>query len=735
MNAAGASVRGARELGRETVAAASLFVDRRESALNESDDYLRRGRGAGHRAGAHRGRARRAARRRPPRTAARRRADAVQVAWASPSRIWPRQSCAWPARASAGVGVEVDVLIPLAEIEAARERIADVAIRTPLVRLQAPESPAEIWLKLECLQPIGSFKIRGAANAIRSAPPGAIAGGVLTTSAGNMAQGVAWMAREEGVPATIIAPEHAPQTKLDAIERLGGRVIKVPFERWWQAMEEGAYPGVEGYFVHPVMDEAVMAGNGTIGLELVEELDEIDTVLVPWGGGGLTTGIASALAALSPRDAGASPASPRRALRSSPRSPPASRSQVDYTPSFVDGAGSKALLPPMWERARPLLAGAFAPTLDETAAAVRLARRAGPRDRRGGGSARGRGGDSRDAPATDGSCASCRAATSTPSGLPRSSRAARRPDGSAATSHDAHDLPRPRCAASSSPPRGTPPARARARRARWRRRSGGSRACSSTRSRPSSAAIASRSRPASAPTGRGTVGRLLAQGRVFEYWAHEACLLPVEEWPLFVSQMRQGGRRWYGDVGETHPHLADEILAEIRARGPLGSRHFEGTSEGGMWNWKPAKAMLDRLWNHGDLVIAGRQGFQRLYDLPERVIPQEVLEAPVPASPSACARSSLKAVTARGALTEAGVVEHWRLQRAVSRGSGPSSTRSSPTASSSALAVEDGGAGRPRPRRRRPRAAAPRRRRCCCRRSTTCSGTGRSPAACSASTT
>jgi uncharacterized protein len=165
----------------------------------------------------------------------------------------------------------------------------------------------------------------------------------------------------------------------------------------------------------------------------------------------------------------------------------------------------------------------------------------------------------------------------------------------------------------------------------------------------------------------GSVARLLARGRVFEYWAHEACLLPVEEWPLFVSQMKQGGRRWYGDVGETHPHLADEILAEIRARGPLGSRHFEGTSEGGMWNWKPAKAMLDRLWNHGDLVIAGRQGFQRLYDLPERVLPQEILDAPVPAEPERLRRLALAAITARGALTESGVVEHWRLRGGVAR--------------------------------------------------------------------
>ena len=163
------------------------------------------------------------------------------------------------------------------------------------------------------------------------------------------------------------------------------------------------------------------------------------------------------------------------------------------------------------------------------------------------------------------------------------------------------------------------------------------------------------------------VSRLLQQGRVFEYWAHEACLIPVEDWPLFASQMHQGGRRWYGDVGETHPHLADEILAEIAARGALASRHFDGTSEGGMWNWKPAKAMLDRLWNHGDLVIAGRQGFQRLYDLPERVIPRALLDAPVPSGLERLRALALKAVAARGALTEAGIVEHWRLTGGVAR--------------------------------------------------------------------
>jgi len=168
---------------------------------------------------------------------------------------------------------------------------------------------------------------------------------------------------------------------------------------------------------------------------------------------------------------------------------------------------------------------------------------------------------------------------------------------------------------------------------------------------------------------QGVVSRLLALGRIFEYWAHEACLLPVEDWPLFVSAMRSGGRRWYGEVEKTHPHLADEILEEIRARGPLASRHFEGSTEGGMWNWKPAKAMLERLWNGGDLVVGGRQGFQRLYELPERVLPRPVLEAPLPSADERLRTLALKAVRARGALTDAGIVEHWRLKggaRAVS---------------------------------------------------------------------
>jgi threonine dehydratase len=177
-------------------------------------------------------------------------------------------------------------------------------VHTPLVRLHVEDSPAEIWLKLENLQPIGSFKLRGAANAILSAPRSELANGVVTTSTGNMAQGVAWMARELGVPATILVPDNASQGKLAAVERLGGRIVRIPWEQWWGAVdadeERDLGEGVEGYFVHPVRDEPVMAGSGTIGLELVEQLPDVATVVIPVGGGGLASGIALALRAVKP---------------------------------------------------------------------------------------------------------------------------------------------------------------------------------------------------------------------------------------------------------------------------------------------------------------------------------------------------------------------------------------------------------------------------------------------------
>lgn len=264
----------------------------------------------------------------------------------------------------------------LAEIEAARERIRGVAIRTPLIRLQVEEKafegePPEVWLKLENLQPIGSFKVRGATNALRQAGAEALREGVYTASAGNMAQGVAWSARELGVPATVVVPDHAPRTKLDAIARLGGTVIQVPFERWWQVIVEHDYPGQEGLFVHPVSDRAVMAGNGTVGLEILEDLPGVDTVLVPFGGGGLSCGIAAALRARRPEArvlaCEVETASPLTASLAAgePRT-------IDYRPSFVDGIGGRSVLPEMWPLARDLLAGARVVSLGQVAAAVRL---------------------------------------------------------------------------------------------------------------------------------------------------------------------------------------------------------------------------------------------------------------------------------------------------------------------------------------------------------------------------
>ena len=186
-----------------------------------------------------------------------------------------------------------------------------------------------------------------------------------------MAQGVAWAARELGVPATIVAPDSAPRAKLDAIARLGGEVVLVPYERWWEVMTTSRYDDADGLFVHPVQDPHVIAGNGTIGLELAEDAPDADAVLVPWGGGGLFTGIASALAALRPEQK-VYAVLPETANAVGAALEAGEPKEAPFSPSFVDGAGAKVVLPAMWERARPLLAGAYAVSLDETAAAVRL---------------------------------------------------------------------------------------------------------------------------------------------------------------------------------------------------------------------------------------------------------------------------------------------------------------------------------------------------------------------------
>jgi threonine dehydratase len=257
-------------------------------------------------------------------------------------------------------------VIALDEIRRARERLGDSVLCTPLLQLDE-----NVWLKLENLQPIGAFKIRGALSAVRAASKDELANGVVTASVGNMAQGVAWAAREAGVHARVIAPADASRAKLDAVERLGGEIVPVTYDEWWQAMVDRGREGVDGLFVHPSDDPAVMAGNGTIGLELCEQLDAFDTVIVPWGGGGLALGIASAVKALRPGTrvvaAEPEPGAPLAASFAAGR-----QVDVDFTPSFVDGAGGPMLLPGIWEQAQELIDEAVAVPLDDVAEAMRV---------------------------------------------------------------------------------------------------------------------------------------------------------------------------------------------------------------------------------------------------------------------------------------------------------------------------------------------------------------------------
>ena len=261
-------------------------------------------------------------------------------------------------------------MIPLSEIRAARERIAGTVLRTPLVRFGADDPTAEIYLKLECLQPIGSFKIRGASNAMALATKEAIAHGVWTASAGNMAQGVAWNARRLGIPCTVVVPEGAPATKLAAVERMGGRIVAVPHDEWFDTFRTRKREGMQGLFVHAFSDDAVMAGNGTIGLEILEDLPGVDTIVVPYGGGGLISGIASAVRALKPDTkiyaAEASTAAP---LDASLRKGKAI--DIAHTRTFVDGIGGPRVFPEMFALAQELLDGALVSTLEEIASAIR----------------------------------------------------------------------------------------------------------------------------------------------------------------------------------------------------------------------------------------------------------------------------------------------------------------------------------------------------------------------------
>ena len=259
--------------------------------------------------------------------------------------------------------------VSLDDIRAAEKRISDSIVRTPLVRLNIDAS--DIYLKLENLQPIGSFKLRGAGNAIAMAKPDDLARGVFTASAGNMAQGVAWHARRLGIKCTVVVPDHAPATKLEAITRLGATYIKVPFDEWWQVLVTRQFAGLDGFFVHSVSDPAVIAGNGTIGLEIVEDLPDVDTILVPYGGGGLSSGIATAVKALKP-DTKVFACEVETSAAFAAALAAGEPTKIEYKASFVDGIGSGSVLAEMWPMVSTLLDGSIVMSLSDVAEAVRI---------------------------------------------------------------------------------------------------------------------------------------------------------------------------------------------------------------------------------------------------------------------------------------------------------------------------------------------------------------------------
>ncbi len=265
-----------------------------------------------------------------------------------------------------------DLRLPSAEeVQAARGNIAGIARRTPLWRIDADAPGVEVWIKPENLQPLGSFKIRAAVNAIKTTDPQKLRAGVLSPSAGNFGLGLAFAARDLGVPVTIIAPDSAAVAKTAKLEALGARVIRVPFADWWQVLQTRRFAGIEGAFFHPVADTAVMAGNATIGAEILEDLHGFDTVLVPFGGGGLISGVGSVMRR-------AKPGVRMIAVESEAAQPAAAAlaagrpTKVHHAASFIDGIGSSEVLDEMWPLVRETVDQAISVSLSEIAAAIRL---------------------------------------------------------------------------------------------------------------------------------------------------------------------------------------------------------------------------------------------------------------------------------------------------------------------------------------------------------------------------
>lgn len=262
--------------------------------------------------------------------------------------------------------------IALAEIREARERIAGTIVRTPLVRLELGPDYPDIRLKLENLQPINAYKLRGAANAVAMLPESERTRGVWTISAGNAGQGVAYAARKAGVPCTVVAIETAPASKLDRMRALGATLVPVSYDVAWKALEARSFAGVDGTFVHPFDDHNFIAGHATMGLEILEDAPDTAAVIASIGGGGLITGVGSAIKALKPEIQvwGAEPETAAPAALSFATGSPQVFKQ--WKPSFVDGAGGQSMFPRMWQRMTPLVDGYIVVSLEETKSAMRL---------------------------------------------------------------------------------------------------------------------------------------------------------------------------------------------------------------------------------------------------------------------------------------------------------------------------------------------------------------------------
>jgi threonine dehydratase len=261
--------------------------------------------------------------------------------------------------------------IPAGMIDDASKHVYEAAIRTPLVRLNY-DAPAEIYLKLECLQPIGSFKIRGAYNAVRLLPEEQRRKGVWTVSAGNAAQGVALAAKKAGVPCKVLTMDTAPAAKLDATRRLGAEIVQTSYDECWKALGARAHPAMTGAFVHPFEDDEFIAGNASAGLEILEDLPDVDAVIAGFGGGGLSSGIAAALKERGSK-AKVFAAEPETAAPlAASFAAGSAQNFLEWKASFVDGCGGKSVFPRMWAIAHHLLAGSIVTTLEEVRQAMKI---------------------------------------------------------------------------------------------------------------------------------------------------------------------------------------------------------------------------------------------------------------------------------------------------------------------------------------------------------------------------